>query len=200
MLRWRYSSRNRNGWLGRLALIAGLLLATGLSSGCLLALAGAGAGAGLAYAHHKGKETAFYACDFNNAWYAVRESLADLGLPITDERRMGLQGTIESRTGEGKRIVVKLRSFAAPIPTDGFRTEVVIRVGTFGNAAISDHILGQIAMRLDRPPTVAVPPSSMPRYLPPETVPALPEEQLPHQPRPTTPPPRPIEPDPLPPE
>ena len=179
----------------------GLLLLCVMSSGCLLALAGAGAGAGLAYAHHKGKEVAYVARDFNATWWAVCESLTDLGLPITDERRLGLQGTIESRTGDGKRIVIKMRSFAAPVPGDGFRTEVTVRVGTFGNTAISDRILSQIAMRLDRPPTVAVTPSTTSPYLPPQPLPRQKaEEPLPQIPAPVQPPPKPTEPAPLPPE
>src|SRR5262245_35608564 len=110
--------RLRDGVLG-LALVAFCLA----QCGCLLALAGAGAGAG-AYAYHKGQTKGCFRSDFATAWHATRNALVSMGLPLTDERYAGLHGTIESCTGDDRHIVIKLRSFPAPVPNDGFRTEI----------------------------------------------------------------------------
>lgn len=139
------TGRVRDGLLG-LAL-ASLCLA---QCGCLLALAGAGAGMG-AYAYHKGQSKGCFRSDFATAWHATRQSLMALGMPLTDERYAGLKGTIESVTGDGRRVVVKLSSSGAPIPSDGFRTEVSVRVGTFGDEAVGERLLTEIGMRLNPP-------------------------------------------------
>lgn len=176
--------RGRDGLFGLLLVV----LCLG-QCGCLLALAGAGAGVG-AYAYHKGQSKACFPSDFASAWHATRHSLHALGLPITDERYAGLQGTIEARTGDNRRVVVKLRSFAAPIPNDGFRTEVAVRIGTFGDEAVGERILTEIGLRLNPPgrdvvvpaPTARVP--AVPNGPAVETLPSMP---APVAPRPATP-------------
>lgn len=169
----------RDGMLG-LLLVAFCLA----QCGCLLALAGAGAGAGAAYVYSKGQSKGSFAADFATTWHTTRAALGALGLPIVDERYAGVQGTIEARSGDGRRIVIKLRSAAAPIPNDGFRTEVSVRVGTFGDEAVSNRILTEIGCRLVPPPgrDVHLPPAA--RHLPAVPPQGQAVEQLPVTPAP----------------
>lgn len=173
----------RDGMLG--LLLVALCLG---QCGCLLALAGAGAGAGAAYVYSKGQSKGCFAADFATTWHTARAALGALGLPIVDERYAGVQGTIEARSGDGRRVVIKLRSAAAPIPNDGFRTEVSVRVGTFGDEAVSDRILTEIGCRL-APPGRDVNVPTAARHLPAVPPQGQAVEQLPVTPAPVRPPP-----------
>ena len=169
----RRSTWNQAG----LWLLAGLCLA---QCGCLLALAGAGVAAG-AYAYNKGQLTMVVRGDFANTWHATREALCDLGMPIVDERRRHLGGTIEARTSGRDRIVVALKAISDVHAGSTFLTEVRIRVGVMGHKEISERIAEQLRARL----AMRTSPTALPLVESPLAVPALPHDPSGSNRRPT---------------
>lgn len=155
----------RAGWQHKLRTLACLALAaTALANGgCLVAAVGAAAGAGTAgYAYYKGKVCQEYNAGFEDTLAATRTSLTELGLAVQDEQRDGATASIEGRTGTGDRLQLDLDVVTSPIPVEGPLTRVGVRVGIFGDQALSDRILNQVGTHLvatsvPRPP--AAPPA-----------------------------------------
>jgi hypothetical protein len=131
-------------WIG-LVVFAGLVLA---NSGCLLVAAGAAGGAAVGYAYYKGKINETYAAAFNDSWAATHTALAELGMPILKENRVGDTGTIETRTADDDNVHISLECLRSRIPAEGPITQVSVRVATFGDRPVSDRVLYQIGMHL----------------------------------------------------
>lgn len=137
-----------------------LLAATGLlGGGCCCVLVGAGVaglagGAGTGYIFAKGKLEQTYPVAFVDGWTATHAALADLGFAIEKENLK--RGVISSRTTEGARVRLNVKEQHVKCATDEPRTRIAVRVGCFGDRAVSECILRQVSLHLAPP----VPPGS----------------------------------------
>jgi hypothetical protein len=160
----------RRDWTSRLALLglAGLAL---LNGGCLAAAAAGAAGGGAAalYAYERGRIYREYPAALTDASAAVRTSLSELQFPSATEKSDGGEVTFVTKTSDGAKVHVYLESITSRIPGDGPATRITVRVGAFGDDAVSARILDQISIHLVVPPAsqaVASPPP-VPRPAPP---------------------------------
>lgn len=120
-----------------------LLLASLLNVGCVAVLVGGAAAAGAGtVAYVRGELRSTLDAPYERAWAGTQRALADLEMPITAQEKDGLAGQITARATGDKKITVKLRKVT------GTATEVRIRVGTWGDEAVSRQILEQIERRL----------------------------------------------------
>jgi hypothetical protein len=134
--------------VGFKALLVLAVMATALtSSGCLLLAGGAAAGGAAGYAYYRGNVTQSIDGDFTSVWHSTQDALYDLGMPIKKVTRDSLAGVIESENGKGERVKISLEQELPKIPTDPPRTEVGVRVATFGDQETSRRIIQQIAYR-----------------------------------------------------
>src|SRR5262245_59008321 len=132
---------------------AGLLLLAAVAlanSGCLAVLIGAGAagGAGVAYAYYQGNVTEDYHVRFEDSRAATRQALAELAMPIVEEKADQASEFIESRTTDGYAVRITLDMLAPRVPADGPLTRIGVRVGTFGDYAVSERVHRQIGAHL----------------------------------------------------
>lgn len=114
--------------------------------GCALLVAGglgAGAGAGVV-AYVQGELKATYASPLNRTWEASLGALKDLNIMVTNTQKDATGGTIEAMKSDGTRVRLTLKSEAPDV------TSVGIRVGTFGDEAVSKAINDRMAMRLGK--------------------------------------------------
>jgi len=142
----------------RLVLAFGALCALALTSGCVAAAVGAGAvymelahremdapppsvGAGQVSYVEGSLETSFPA-GIESTARAVNATFPQLGYPKVSEKGDALGDTLIARTGHDKIIEIKLET------VDGALTKVTIRVGAFGDEALSRSILGKIKVNL----------------------------------------------------
>ncbi len=149
--------------LARRLVLSGMALCLLANAGCLAAAAVAGtaaAGGTAGYFYLKGNVRDEFNADFNATWAAAKGALADLQMPVTRENRNDKHGTIETKTGTGVAVTLTLDSLVSQVPADGPLTRVGVRVGTLGDAAVSDRIQEQIAFRLF--PAPPVPPAFVP--------------------------------------
>jgi hypothetical protein len=167
--------------IGRLLSL--LVAAAALSSGgCLVVAAGAAAGGAAAagWAYARGVIYQEYPTPLDATHAAVRTSLGELQFPIVSEDKgtKVAQSSIESKTGDNKQIHIYLATRSHPIPAEGVITRVSIRVGAFGDDAITKRIFDQISTHLTSPeslrptPAPTSPPAVLPASArPPETAP-----------------------------
>ena len=150
-----------------------LALATLAQGGCLFIAAGAAGGAALGYAYCKGNVCQAYNSNFDDSWAATHTALAELGFPVVKEERQTFRGTVESTSSTGDKIQVHLDIMDSQVPAEGPLTKVCIRVGTFGDYALSERILNQVGAHLvpaAGPPQTAPPPlasAPLPNLAPP---------------------------------
>ncbi len=159
-------------------LVAAAALANG---GCLLAAAGAAAGGATAYYYFKGKVCQEFPSTFHDTWLAAQTALQNLQLPLVANENNGSAGKLTSRTADGTAVTIDLEVIPSRIPAEGSVTRACVRVGTFGDEAVSRRILDQVGAHLTRP---TWPPSPPRRPAPPR-----PPGRLPRAPRPARPPP-----------
>ncbi len=121
-------------------LVVGALLAG--SSGCAALLVGGAGAAGYAgYKYLKGDAKQFYPHPLAQTWNALRQSVDQLGLPVTYEAADQFGAQLESMTADGKKITIKL------LPR-GHGTELRVRVGVFGDEYVSKRLLAQVTQQL----------------------------------------------------
>jgi hypothetical protein len=140
-------------WVGRSAFLAVAALALA-NAGCIALAAGAaaaGAG-GVAYAYFTAPLIHDYPTGVNDTAAATKLALADLQFPLVNEKAEDGNVVVESRTGDGYKIVVNLDVLASRVPADGTMTRVSVRVGHFGDDAVSARIHDQINLHLAPPP------------------------------------------------
>jgi hypothetical protein len=129
-----------------------LLAASALASGgCLAVAVGAVAATGAAagYTYYRGAVASDYAADFNTAWAATQFALGDLGMAAQGMKRVSeSEGSLDSQTGEGKKIHIALETRPGKIPAEGPITQVQVRVGILGDRVLSERLLDQIQVRL----------------------------------------------------
>lgn len=117
------------------------LIASG--SGCALLVVGAAAGAGAAgYAYANGELKSAEAASLNKVYNAAISGLKDLEFPLTSQKKDALQGELTARNSSDKRILIKLKSVSSS------STEIRIRVGTFGDEALSRAVYDKIKNHL----------------------------------------------------
>ena len=121
-------------------LLAAILAAT---SGCALFVVGAAAGAGAAgYAYVSGELKTTQSNSLDQVWSATQSAMNDLEFPIVSRKKDALQAELVARNSADKKIVVDLKKVSDTA------TEIRIRVGAFGDEAISRTILEKIQSHL----------------------------------------------------
>jgi Protein of unknown function (DUF3568) len=122
--------------------LAALMLAAALAlhSGCLAVAAGA-AGAGTV-AFVRGELAATLDQNFDRTEHATNRAIQDLKFAKISEKQDALVAVIVARTAEDKKIEIKVSSMSAA------QTRVQIRVGVFGDEALSQRILEKIRANL----------------------------------------------------
>jgi hypothetical protein len=157
-------------WAARAALVAVALVALA-NAGCLVAAVGAAAGTAgaVTYFYFTAPLVRDYPAAYGDALAATKAALADLQFPVVKEEPLGQGTLIETRTGDNVKVQVTLDVLTSPVPADGSLTRVSVRVGHFGDEAVSARIQDQIAKHMPPPPAPAVPTVLAPR--PPETAP-----------------------------
>lgn len=129
------------------------------NAGCLIAAVGAAAGgaAAVGYAYYSAPLMREYPVNYADALAAVKSSLTELQFPLIKEQPDGASTVIETRTGDGISVKIFLDVLTSPVPADGSLTRISVRVGHFGDDAISARIQDQIATHMPIPPAPLVP-------------------------------------------
>jgi len=154
-------------WWSWAAYVALAALALG-NAGCLVA-AGVGAAGGVAgYAYYKGNVTRTYVANVEDVRAATRTALAELQMPLLKDEPSKRGARIESRAGD-EPVILSLTLQDNPPPGQGPVTDVGVRVATFGDEGLSEHILDQIGLHLV--PAQQVPAAPPPTAVPPQTAP-----------------------------
>lgn len=132
-----------HGRIRALATPALLLMTSLLLSGCAVLLVGGAAAAGAGtVAYVRGELRATVDGTYDRVWSAAERALQDLDMAITAREKDGLTGQLTARASGDRKVTVRLRKVT------GTATEVRIRVGTWGDEALSRQILEQIERRL----------------------------------------------------
>jgi hypothetical protein len=123
-----------------LVLLASLLA---FVSGCALFVVGAAAGAGAGgYAWINGEIKTTEGASMDQTWNATLAAMKDLEFPVTDQAKDALEANLTARNASNTNISIKLKNLS------NASTEIRIRVGTFGDEALSRTILNKINSRL----------------------------------------------------
>jgi len=128
----------RRIWTLVTAAAAMAVLAT--TSGCVAIVAGAGAGAAVAYV--RGDLDSTLNGPVEKATAAVNKAIAQLQYAKVSENKDALQAIVVARNAADKRIEIRVEKL-----TDS-SSKVKIRVGTFGDEALSLTILEKIKANL----------------------------------------------------
>jgi hypothetical protein len=137
----------RNSWTGpAYVALAAVALA---NAGCLAAAAGVAAGGAAAgYAYYKGRVSQDFNASLDDTWAATLTALGELGMPVVSQQRDATSGGIESRTSTNDTVHMSLETHPSAIPAEGTLTRVGVRIGTFGDAPLSERLLNQISAHL----------------------------------------------------
>jgi hypothetical protein len=120
-----------------------LAVAVAAGSGCAVVVVGAAAGAGAGgYAYIKGEAKATEAASLDRTWTATLTAMKDLQFPIISQTKDALQGLVVARNASDKKITVKVEKVGEAT------TEVRVRIGTFGDEALSRVIIDKIKSHL----------------------------------------------------
>ena len=103
------------------------------TTGCVALLVGGAAGAG-AVAYQRGALVSTEAASLDATWTACRAAVKKLEFVETLNRKDALEGTLEAKTARDKTVTFSLHRL-----TDT-STELRIRVGTFGDEALTRQI------------------------------------------------------------
>jgi hypothetical protein len=151
-----------------IALAAASVLA---GSGCLVVGAGVAGGAVAGYYYCKGKVCQRYDASFADTWAATQIALTDFGMTIVREERGSSGGSMDARTAQGESVHVTIEPQTPTANGCGHLTRVGFRVGTFGDAPMSEKILEQVGRRLQPANLLRPVETSPPAAVPPQTVP-----------------------------
>jgi hypothetical protein len=121
--------------------VAFLTLAAALaSSGCVAVVAGAGAGAAVAYV--RGDLDATLDTGFEKALRAANQAITQLKFAKISEKEDAMLAILVARNAADKKIEIRLEKQSAAL------TKIKIRVGTFGDEALSMSILDKVRANL----------------------------------------------------
>lgn len=126
----------KSQFLCRVLAALALAASVALHSGCLAVAAGA-AGAGTV-AFVRGELAASLDQNFDRSVRATERAIADLKFAKISEKQDALVAVIVARTAEDKKIEIKVSSVSTA------QAKVQIRVGVFGDEALSQRILEKI--------------------------------------------------------
>ncbi len=118
----------------------GLLAVTLFMSGCIAVVAAAGAGAVVGY--KAGDFESWVDAGFDRSVRATNQAVQQLGFAKINETKDAVSDTITARTTADKAIEIRLAHGGENL------TQVKIRVGVFGDEAMSLAILGKIKANL----------------------------------------------------
>jgi hypothetical protein len=110
------------------------------ASGCALFAVGAAAGAGYAYA--KGELKTTEPAPMDRTWDATVAAVKELQFPIVEQSKDALEARLVAKKAQDKDIRIKLNKVADN------STELHVRVGAFGDEAVSHEILDRIRKRV----------------------------------------------------
>jgi hypothetical protein len=144
------------GGQGRVRRLAYLGLAALLlvNAGCLVVAASAavgGAAAAAGYAYYNGCLYRDYPASLGDALAAVRMALAELQFPILKEETDTGSAVVLTRTADGSKVRIHLDLVPSRIPVEASATRISVRVGAFGDEAVSVRLLDQISAHLVAP-------------------------------------------------
>jgi Protein of unknown function (DUF3568) len=122
-------------WYRALALSLAMGLGLAFLPGCVVVAAGAGAGA---VAYIRGELNATLDSDYNRVVLAARQAIQDLEFAKVSENKDALQAILIARTAADKKIEIKMANPGNKLTT------VKIRVGVFGDEALSQAVLARI--------------------------------------------------------
>lgn len=125
--------------LSVIGLAAGLLVVALNTSGCLAVAAGAGAGA---VAYVRGQLETTVSDDYESVVSATNRAIQQLGFAKVSERKDALVDVFVVRNATDKKIEIRLDNVAREL------TRVRIRVGIFGDEALSLAVLDKIKSNL----------------------------------------------------
>ena len=113
-------------------------------AGCgALVVFGVGTAAGIAgYKWYEGVLTVIYEAPYERAWEATLKAIEDMELPIQSQKHDLTKGTIKAKLKDDRSLSVSLAYKSAQ------QTEVVIRVGFFGDKDASDVVQENIRKEL----------------------------------------------------
>jgi uncharacterized lipoprotein len=138
----RFRDVTRMSW----PLVIGLvLLALSLNlSGCAAALlAGAAGGAAVGTAAYvEGEHSQVYNANPDRTWVATLAALKEMNIRVDNSNKDALGGNIEAKRADGTDVKIKEE------PVEGGKTQVKVRLGTFGDQAGSEAIQRRIATKL----------------------------------------------------
>jgi hypothetical protein len=125
--------------LKRWVLVYVLSLGVLTFSGCALFLIGAGVAVGAgSVAYVQGELKAADNVTMDKAWDGSLRAMQDLEFKVTKSQKDALAGEIVARRADGTRIIVRLKKQTDQV------TEFGIRVGTFGDEALSRLIYEKV--------------------------------------------------------
>lgn len=136
---------------GHLRTLSLLVVAAGAvaSAGCLAVAAVGAAGGGVAtYFYVRGKVCQEFVAGFADTWKATQDMLLAEPLTLVSNENDGKSGKITSRTADGSTITIDLVTVAGRTPAEASVTRVCVRIGAFGDQALSERFLSKIAARL----------------------------------------------------
>ncbi len=117
-------------------LTLGLSMTLLFQCGCAALLVGGGAAVGAGgYAYVRGELKSTQGASFDRMWNATQAAMKDLGYVASEETKDIFKGQLIARTAENKKISLHLKRLSDN------STEMRIRVGIFGDEALSRLIL-----------------------------------------------------------
>jgi Protein of unknown function (DUF3568) len=126
----------------RFSFVSAALFAVMLAaSGCVALLVGGAAGAGgAAYVYGELKE--LEPASLEKTWSAAQAAVGDLQFAVNSMSKDALEGKLVAKTADDRTITVHFKK------TSDSSTEVRIRVGTFGDEALSRTLLEKLRSHL----------------------------------------------------
>ena len=123
-------------------LLAASMLSMGVmvASGCLAVAAVAGTGLGVAYA--KGDLESVVDATPQEVFAAAKAALGDMDIRVLATDWDDHEGAVNARTAQDKKIIIKVAKHTETTST------LSIRIGTFGDEAMSQTIYEKIKARL----------------------------------------------------
>ena len=118
-----------------------ILLASGGCAAVALVGVGGGAGAGT-IAYLRGELESMEDAPLERTYQAAQKAVKDLGFIVTSEQKDAFSAKLVARSATDKRVEVNLKELTDKL------TEVSIRVGTFGDEALSRLILEYLKKHL----------------------------------------------------
>ena len=127
----------------RLIIIVMITIFPLMQIGCVVAAVGVGAAAGAGtVAYLKGELKALEDANIDRVWSATEGAVNELNFIVTNKVKDSVSAKLDALTADNKSIHITLKR------KTGSLTEIIIRIGTFGDEKLSMLILEKIQKRL----------------------------------------------------